>query len=74
MKNNSDKQEQDRRSILTKLVHECIATHNEIILIETIARLEKNYIDLAMLSTLGQYKTTWTHEEVINYLTYEQLP
>ena len=54
-----------------ELVYECIATHNEEVLIELIDKLKKDYIDLAKLSTFGEYKEEeWTHEDVLNYVTY----
>lgn len=56
---------------VTDLVFECIATHNELILVELITRLEKEYVEIAKLSTMGKYSTDWTHEEVLTYITYE---
>ena len=52
------------------LVYECIATHNEEVLIELINSLKKEYIDLAKLSTFGEYQKEWTHEDVLNFVTY----
>ena len=52
------------------LVYECIATHNEEVLIELINSLKKEYIDLAKLSTFGEYQKECTHEDVLNYVTY----
>lgn len=60
----------DKHEDIEALVYECIATHNEIILIELIRNLEKEYIDLASLSTFGEYKTHWSHNDVMNYVTY----
>mgnify|MGYP003113677260 FL=1 len=53
------------------LVYECMLTHNEEIVIELIARLEKQYIDVSRLATLGEYNEGWSHEDVLNYMTYE---
>ncbi len=72
MKKDSNDPEKGRDEIIAKLVHECISTHNELILIHLILRLETNYIELATLSTLGAYRKSWTHEDVMNHLTYEQ--
>lgn len=58
------------REDIAKLVEECIMTHNEIILVELIYRLEKEYIDLAKLSTYGEYNSSWSHHDVLNYITY----
>lgn len=61
----------DRMLDVTDLVYECIASHNELILVELITRLEKEYVDIAKLSTFGKYETSWTHEDVLNYITFE---
>ena len=53
------------------LVYECIASHNEEVLVQLIWRLEQDYIDIARLSTYDEYERNWTHAKVINYLTYE---
>lgn len=66
-----EKDDNERMVNITDLVFECIATHNELILVELITRLEAEYVEIAKLSTLGKYKTGWTHEEVLNYITYE---
>tara|TARA_B100001113_G_C21012704_1_gene580031 strand:+ start:840 stop:1043 length:204 start_codon:yes stop_codon:yes gene_type:complete len=63
--------EDDKMLNVTDLVFECIATHNELILVELITRLEKEYVEIAELSTLGKYKSSWSHEDVLNYITYE---
>tara|TARA_B100001094_G_scaffold318092_1_gene361255 strand:+ start:134 stop:367 length:234 start_codon:yes stop_codon:yes gene_type:complete len=52
------------------LVDQCIFTHNEEILVNLIFYLEKEYIDIARLGTLDAYEPSWTHEEVLNYMTY----
>jgi hypothetical protein len=68
MAKKKNKIESTREDIYT-LVNECIVTHNEAILVELIYRLEKEYVDIASLSTMGEYKGGWTHEEVLNYIT-----
>lgn len=52
------------------LVDQCLLTHNTEILVNLIFYLEKDYIDIARLGTLDAYKSSWTHEEVLNYMTY----
>ncbi len=58
------------REQIEDLVNECINTHNELILVELIYRLEHEYIDIARLATYDDYKKNWTHQEVVNYITY----
>ena len=60
----------DSRADSEELVYECIATHNEMVLVQLIDTLRREYDDLAKLSTFGEYKTRWTHEDVLNYVTY----
>lgn len=60
----------DSRADSEELVYECIATHNEMVLVQLIDTLRREYDDLAKLSTFGEYKTSWTHEDVLNYVTY----
>jgi len=53
-----------------ELVYECILTHNEEVLIQLINNLRKEYDELAKLSTFAEYKPSWSHEDVLNYVTY----
>lgn len=63
--------EENPEYFIDGLVYEAIATHNEIIIIELIKKLESDYIEIASLATMGQYKKNWTHLEVLDYITYE---
>ena len=65
-KNKADSSRED----IQELVEECILTHNEIILVELIYRLEQEYVEISQLATLGEYKRTWSHQDVLNYITY----
>lgn len=56
---------------LRDLVEQCIRTHNEEILVNLIFHLEKEYIDIARLATYDEYRSSWTHEDVLNYVTYQ---
>ena len=60
-----------KASEIRELVYECINTHNEEVLVQLIWRLEQDYIDIARLSTYDEYRRSWTHAKVINYMTYE---
>lgn len=68
MARKKNKVESDRDE-LYNLVNECIISHNEALLVELIYRLEKEYVDIALLSTMGEYKGNWTHAELLNYIT-----
>lgn len=66
--------EENKKDIeeMTQVVKECIKNNKLIFLATLICKLQKDYEDLAKLSTEGNYKPTWTHKEVLDYLTYEQ--
>lgn len=66
--NNKNKVGSTREEIY-ELVNKCMSAHGEAILVELIYRLEKEYIDIATLATMGDYKSDWTHSEVIDYIT-----
>lgn len=56
---------------IQRLVDDCIISNNNVIITQLIFQLEKDYKELAKLSTLGAYKDNWTHLEVLNYITTE---
>lgn len=60
----------DKHNDIEALVYECITSHNEMVLVDLIVNLEKEYIELAKLSTFGEYQTDWSHEDVLNYVTF----
>ncbi len=55
---------------IRELVTECVLTHNEEVLVELISRLESDYVDVCRLATFDAYKTDWTHQEVLDFITY----
>ena len=57
-------------NVIRDLVYECIGTHNEEVLVQLIYRLEQDYIDIAKLASMGDYKASWTHQEILDYMTY----
>lgn len=61
----------NRIDILRELIQDCIITHNEEVLVNLIYNLENEYKEVAKLSTLGEYNDSWTHEQVLNYITQE---
>ena len=63
--------EKEQRLDTQDLVYECIATHNEEVLVSLIIALKDDYCELAQLFTFGEYKISeWTHQDVLNYVTY----
>lgn len=66
----SEEQEAREKSI-EKLVNDCHLAHQEAIIVQLIYRLEKEYKELAMLASLGEYQETWTHQKLLDHVTYE---
>lgn len=64
------KKRKDLESI-RELVNESISTHNEEFLINLIYKLQIQYNELAQLSTLGQFKNSWSHKKLLDYITKE---
>ena len=64
------KKTKDLESI-RELVHESISTHNEEFLINLIYKLQTQYKELAELSTFGEFKNTWSHKKLLDYITKE---
>lgn len=53
------------------LVNESIRTNSIEFLVMLINNLQKEYVELAELATLSQYKPTWSHKKVLDYVTKE---
>lgn len=60
-----------RLDAIRKLVGESVYSKNEEIIVNLIYRLEKEYVELAQLSTYGEYKRNWTHDQVLDFITKE---
>ena len=58
------------REIIQDLVVSAIISHNEEYVVSLICKLFEEYIELASLATEGEYKKTWTHQKVLNFITY----
>lgn len=56
---------------LTKFVDECIVQNKSELLTNLLFKLGSEYIELAQLATDGAYNEQWTHQKVLDYLTYE---
>ena len=57
---------------ILKIINECIKTHKLDFIANLIVTLQKDYVDLAKISTDGNYKPNWTHKQTLDYITYEQ--
>lgn len=55
-----------------ELIEECMHNNRLEFLAELIIRLEGEYIEIARIATDDNYQPSWTHLQVLDYLTYEQ--
>lgn len=62
---------EERREKIESLVSDCIIAHQESIIVSLIQQLEEDYKELALLATLGEYKDSWTKQQVLDFVTYE---
>ena len=62
---------EERREKIESLVSDCIIAHQESIIVSLIQQLEEEYKELALLATLGEYKDSWTKQQVLDFVTYE---
>lgn len=61
----------ERQNAIETLVADCLIAHQETIIVKLIVQLEEDYKELATLSTMGEYKPSWTHKKVLDYITKE---
>lgn len=54
-----------------KFVLDAVSSHNEEVIIQAFCELEKEYKELATLSSDGAYEKSWTHEDLLDYLTHQ---
>jgi hypothetical protein len=60
-----------RQQAIENLVLDSIVAHQESIIVKLITELESNYIELAKLSSMGEYQSSWTHKQLLDFITYE---
>lgn len=56
---------------IENLVEECLKTNRPMFLANLIFVLQRDYAELAKLSTDGNYHSGWSHQRVLDYVTYE---
>lgn len=60
-----------KQESIEKLVADCYIAHQETIIVELIARLQEEYTELAKIITAGEYDEKWTHNQLLDFITYE---
>lgn len=61
----------NRLQDIKTLVVECVKDNKIDFLSHLIYTLQKNYTELAELCTEGNYHEGWSHEKVLDFITYE---
>jgi hypothetical protein len=56
---------------IVALIDQCIKENKITFLANIIYTLQRDYEEVCQLSTDGEYKPSWTHRMVIDYLTFE---
>jgi len=56
---------------IRSLIYDCVNSNNIEIIVQIVVHLKKDYQDLAKLATMGYYDGGQTHQEVLDYVTYE---
>jgi hypothetical protein len=54
------------------VVEDCVHKNKIELLAQILLQLQTEYREVCELSTDGDYQITWTHQEVLDYLTYNQ--
>lgn len=58
-------------SEMEDVIKECIKNNKITFLATLICNLQRDYKELAELSTDGEYNITWTHNQTLDFLTYK---
>jgi hypothetical protein len=61
----------ENKESIRLLVEEAIKNHKIDFLVTLIAKFQAEYIDISKLATEGQYQISWTHKQVLDFITYE---
>jgi hypothetical protein len=63
-------QDRDIKEMI-QLINECVKKDKIDFLAAIICKIQKEYQEICELSTDGDYQVTWTHQQVLDYLTYQ---
>lgn len=56
---------------MEEVIKECIKNNKITFLANLICTLQKEYQEVSELCTDGEYQITWTHKQVLDYITYQ---
>lgn len=57
--------------IMMELIQECIKNNKLEFLAKLMVKLQNEYYEIASLSTNGEFQPSWTHTQLLDYITYE---
>jgi hypothetical protein len=56
--------------VIRGLVDAAVVSNNLEYLVHIIHKGLQEYVEVSMLATDGEYESSWTHNDVLNYITY----
>lgn len=56
---------------MTQLINECVKNDQVEFFAGIVCKLQREYKEVCELSTDGDFQSTWTHQQVLDYLTYQ---
>jgi len=56
---------------MTQLINECVKNDQVEFFAGIVCKLQREYKEVCELSTDGDFQATWTHQQVLDYLTYQ---
>jgi hypothetical protein len=62
----------DREKAMLAVVEDCVKKNKLDLLSKILCDLQSEYHEVCRLSTDGAYEVTWSHKDVLDYLTYNQ--
>ncbi|NDB86811.1 MAG: hypothetical protein EB127_29590 [Alphaproteobacteria bacterium] len=63
-------QDEEIRNMIDVIDH-CLNSDKKEFLAALIVKIQTEYKEIAELSTDGEYQVTWTHNDLLDYLTYQ---
>jgi hypothetical protein len=62
----------DREKAMLSVVEDCVKQNKLDLLAKILYQMQSEYHEVCKLSTDGEYEVTWSHKDVLDYLTYNQ--
>jgi len=59
------------QQIMLDLINECIKNDKLEFVAKLMVTLQNQYYEVASLSTNGNFQPSWTHTQLLDYITYE---